>query len=103
MASEHLTQALQSISKWLELSHLTLNVKKTVSMCFSIRNRPARDVFKVWIKNELTEAVNEVKYLGILTEVFPGFGLQKYMIPTAHSILISTDFGNELRVNQHVY
>ncbi len=72
-------------------------------MCFSVRNRPARDVFKVWIKNELTEAVNEVKYLGILTEVFPGFGLQKYMIPTSQSILISTDFGNELRVNQHVY
>lgn len=33
MAAEHLTQALQNVSKWLEPSHLTLNAKKTVSMC----------------------------------------------------------------------
>lgn len=46
---------------------------------------------------------HEVKYLGILTEVLAGFGQQKYMIPAAHSILIGIDFGNKLRVNQHVY
>ena len=49
-AGEQLTQALQDISRWLELSHLTLNVKKKVSMCFSIRNRPVQDTFEVLIK-----------------------------------------------------
>ena len=67
LAGEHLTQALLSISKWLELSQLTINVKKTVSMCFSIR-RPITDVFKVRIKNDLIESVNEVKYLGIILD-----------------------------------
>ena len=68
LAGEHLTQALLSISKWLELSQLTIDVKKTVSMCFSIRNRPITDVFEVRIKNELIESVNEVKYLGIILD-----------------------------------
>jgi hypothetical protein len=68
LTGEHLTQALLSISKWLELSQLTINVKKTFSMCFSIRNRPINDVFEVLIKNELIESVNEVKYLGIIRD-----------------------------------
>ncbi len=50
------------------MSHLTLNVKKTVSMCFSIRNRPARDVFEVRLKNEVIEVVNEVMYLDIILD-----------------------------------
>ena len=68
LAGEHLTQAVSNISAWLQLSHLTLNVKKTVSICFSIRNRPDHEVFQVRIKEEITEVVNEVKYLGIILE-----------------------------------
>lgn len=68
LAGEHLTKALINISKWLESSHLSLNVKKTVSMCFSIRNRPLSDIFEVQIKKEVIEVVNEVKYLGIILD-----------------------------------
>ena len=50
-AADHLTQALKRVTHWLEMSHLTLNVKKTVSMCISIRNRPVNDLFEVKIKN----------------------------------------------------
>ena len=43
-------------------------LKKTVSICFSIRNRPISNIFEVQIKNEVIEAVNEVKYLGIILD-----------------------------------
>ena len=67
-AADHLTQALKRVTHWLEMSHLTLNVKKTVSMCISIRNRPVNDLFEVKIKNEIITVVNEVKYLGIILD-----------------------------------
>lgn len=67
-AADHLTQALDKVTNWLELSHLTLNVKKTVSMCMSIRNKPVNDLFEAKIKNEITTEVNEVKYLGIILD-----------------------------------
>lgn len=36
LVGQRLTQALHNVSRWLEQSHLTLNVSKTFSMCFSI-------------------------------------------------------------------
>ena len=61
LAGEHLTQALlrhyASPNGW-RLSHLTINVKKTVSMCFSIGYRPVNDVFEVRIKNDVIYLVN---------------------------------------------
>lgn len=68
LAGEHLTQALLGILEWLDLSHLTLNVKKTVAICFSMRNRPDHDVFEVRIKDKIIEVVSEVKYLGIILD-----------------------------------
>ena len=61
MAAAQLTQELENISNWLELSQLTLNVQKTVSMCISIRSRPAADTFEVRIKNETLVEMGEVK------------------------------------------
>ena len=37
-------------------------------MCFSMCNSPAHDVFEVRIKKEITDKVNEVKYLGIILD-----------------------------------
>ena len=68
MAAAQLTQELENISNWLELSQLTLNVQKTVSMCISIRSRPAADTFEVRIKNETLVEMGEVKYLGIILD-----------------------------------
>lgn len=49
-------QALKKVTNWLELSYLTLKVKKTVSMCISILNKPVNGLF------EVLQMVNEVKY-----------------------------------------
>uniref|UniRef100_A0A8C6PUA8 Reverse transcriptase domain-containing protein n=1 Tax=Nothobranchius furzeri TaxID=105023 RepID=A0A8C6PUA8_NOTFU len=68
LAGERLTQALSDISEWLESSHLTLNVKKTVSICFSMRNRPDQELFQVRIKEEIIEVRSDVKYLGIILD-----------------------------------
>ena len=76
MAAVQLTQELENISNWLESSQLTLNVKKTVSMCISIRNRPGTDPFKVKIKNETISELSEVKYLGIILDKNLKFGKQ---------------------------
>ncbi len=80
LAGEHLTQALSNISEWLQLSHLTLNVKKTVSICFSMHNRPEHDVFEVMINEEITDVVDEVKYRGIILDKHLKFDSQvKYI------------------------
>lgn len=52
LAAVHLTQELENISNWLQASQLTLNIKKTVAMCISTRNRPVTDPFEVIIKSE---------------------------------------------------
>ncbi|XP_047434163.1 CD209 antigen-like [Mugil cephalus] len=51
----------------LELSHLTLNVKKTISMCISTRNKPVNNMFEVKIKNETI-----AKAIIYLADVFKG-------------------------------
>lgn len=38
-ASEILSRQMVTVSEWLQKNHLTLNHKKTVSMCFSIRKK----------------------------------------------------------------
>lgn len=42
---------LVSVSYWLMSSHLTLTVKKTVSICISIGNKSVNDLFDMRIKN----------------------------------------------------
>lgn len=68
LAAQQLTLALVNISEWLELSHLTLNIRKTVAMCFSIKKRPADTTFEVRLGNEMIQEVKETKYLGIILD-----------------------------------
>lgn len=63
-----MTRALINISTWLEQSHLTLNVKKTVAICFSIRARSSESFFNVCINDEIVEEVKETKYLGVIID-----------------------------------
>lgn len=44
------SQVLKKVTNWLEVSHLILNVKKTVSVCISICRKPVNDMFEVNIK-----------------------------------------------------
>ena len=51
-----------------------------MSLCFSVHNRPDHEVFQVRIKEEITEVVNEVKYLGIIIDKHLKFDSQvKYI------------------------
>lgn len=43
-------------------------LKKTVSMCFSIRKLPTTDTFKVRITDNALETVQYFKYLGIVLD-----------------------------------
>ena len=73
-------QAPKRVTHWLDMSHLTLKVKKTVSMCISIHKRPVNDLFEVKIKNEIITVVNEVKYLGIILDKNVKFDKQVHHI-----------------------
>ena len=68
--STQLTDHLESVSKWLERSCLTLNIKKTVSICFSSRTRSSLNVndttkLDLKINGQPVDQVTEVKYLGL--------------------------------------
>ena len=57
-AAEVLTKEMEGVSQWLK-DHLTLNIKKTVSMCFSIRGK-AKCTIK--IGQEAIEEVDEFNF-----------------------------------------
>ncbi len=67
MAAEMLTSQLVCISQWLQDNGLTLNYTKTVSMCFSLKNK-ALDVFKIKIEQKEIKEVSEFKYLGVIVD-----------------------------------
>ena len=64
-AAEVLTKEMEGVSQWLKDNHLTLDIKKTVSMCFSIRGK-AKCTIK--IGQEAIEEVDEFKFLGIILD-----------------------------------
>lgn len=68
LAGQQLTQALHNVSRWLQLSHLTLNTQKTFSMCFSINQRSPDSIFEVHLDHEPIHEVHEMKYLGIILD-----------------------------------
>ena len=63
-ASEILSRQMVGVSEWLQRNHLTLNYKKTVSMCFSIREK-VLDKFHITIDAKEIDVVNDFKYLGV--------------------------------------
>jgi hypothetical protein len=64
--ADKLTKKLEKVSALPNASCLTLNTKKTKSICFSIKKQPATDSFNVVIKDELIKQVTEVKYLWMI-------------------------------------
>jgi hypothetical protein len=67
LAAEMLTRQLVSVSQWLQDNCLTLNYNKTVSMCFSLKNK-VLDGFKIKIDQNEIKEVNEFKYLGVIVD-----------------------------------
>ena len=64
-AAEVLTKEMEGVSQWLKDNHLTLKIKNTVSMWFSIRGK-AKCTIK--IGQEAIEEVDEFKFLGIILD-----------------------------------
>ena len=63
-SAEILSRQMITVSEWLQRNHLTLNHKKMVSMCFSIRKK-ALEKFYITINSKEIDVVNEFKHLGI--------------------------------------
>ena len=58
---------MEGVAQWLKNNHLTLNLKKTVSMCFSMR-RKAKDKFIIKIDREEIKEVSDFKFLGVILD-----------------------------------
>ncbi len=65
---EKLSRNLEKVSAWLDASFLTLNTKKTKSICFSITKLSVTESLNIRIKNEIIEQVSEEKYLGMILD-----------------------------------
>lgn len=59
---------MSKIAQWIHQKRLTPNMKKTVSMCFSIKNGIQTGNPCATIQGEAIEMVNEFKYLGIILD-----------------------------------
>ncbi len=68
-AAETLTDEIQNVSQWLKskVSNLTLNIKKTVSMCFSLK-RKVNDSFIVKLDEDEIKEVSDFKFLGVILD-----------------------------------
>jgi hypothetical protein len=58
---------MSGVSQWLRNNHLTLNYKKTVSMCFSIK-RKANENSRVKIDEIEIDPVDEFTFLGVILD-----------------------------------
>lgn len=69
LAAKTLSEEMSGVSPWLRNKHLTLNYKKTVSMCFSIKrkangnSRVKSDEIEIEI-----DLVEELKFLGVILD-----------------------------------
>ncbi len=73
-ASEILSSYMNRICHWLHQNRLTLNMKKTVSMCFSIKKTSQSENLRVAMQGEEIEKVNEFKFLGVVLDSKLKFG-----------------------------
>ncbi len=67
MAAEILSEEMSGVSQWLQNNHLTLNYKKTVSVCFSIKKK-ANANYGVKINEIEIDQVDEFKFLGVILD-----------------------------------
>lgn len=63
-----LTKSLEKVSNWLNKSCLTLNLRKTKSMCFSIQRTRIINDLDVKMNGELIDQVEQEKYLGVILD-----------------------------------
>ena len=63
----NMNEELSKLSNWMDINKLSLNVKKTKWIVFSLRKKclPSQSVF---IKGEVIERVNDIKFLGVFTD-----------------------------------
>lgn len=66
--SDELTKHLQNVAVWSQNAGLTLNVKKTMSICFASRFKSIPDELNLWINGQKIQQVSEVKYLGLILD-----------------------------------
>ena len=66
-AAEILTREMEGVSQWLKRNNLTLNLKKTVAMSFSIRRRVNCEL-NIKIDQEVIEEVSDFKFLGVILD-----------------------------------
>lgn len=66
VAADQVAVHLEKVSAWLDASCLTLNTKKTISICFSTGRLPVSESLSVKIKGEPIEQVTDVKNLGLI-------------------------------------
>ena len=62
-----LTKSLEKVFNWLKKSCLTLNLRKTKSMCFSITRKWIINDLNIKM-NELIDQVEQEKYLGVILD-----------------------------------
>lgn len=62
-----LQQHINSVSVWFQNSGLTLNLSKTVSVCFASRSHPLEELH-LTINGQNIAQVKEVKYLGLILD-----------------------------------
>lgn len=69
-AKENVIEGIQIIKKWLDKYQLSLNVKKTNYIAFSVTNHNRPDYNSIEIKNlqQKIKEVDEIKYLGIIID-----------------------------------
>lgn len=68
LAAVKLTAALESITKWLEESGLSLNVSKTKAMFFHKKPRKMAPTADIFIKGVKVDVVSDFKYLGVVLD-----------------------------------
>ena len=63
----NMNEELSKLSNWMDINKLSLNVKKTKWIVFSLRKKclPSQSVF---IKGEVIERVNDIKFLGVFID-----------------------------------
>lgn len=66
--SDELAKYLQSVAVWFQNAGLSLNVKKTMSVCFASRFKSISEELNLRIMGHKIQQVSEVKYLGLVLD-----------------------------------
>lgn len=70
--ADKLSKEMEKVAEWLQMSCLTLNVDKTVSMLFSNKHK-LQQTLEIQVNGQKIKNVNEIKYLGLILDSNLGF------------------------------